>query len=212
MQIWPGAARTVSRGPGTQLRHAFSAGPHYDPDNVALGPLVVHDEVRLAAGAGFAAHRHRGEDVVTVVLAGTLVHEDDAGHTALVRVGQVARLAAGSGVVHTERADSGPALFVQARLLADDAEPPAYAVRDVVPAAGLVTAIDLGRAALLVGRLRAAAVVLPAAAYLHVHVVAGSVELDGAGVLAGGDAARLGDAGPRQVRGTGELLVWVLRG
>jgi redox-sensitive bicupin YhaK (pirin superfamily) len=53
-------------------------------------------------------------------------------------------------------------------------------------------------------------VVLPDAPYVHLFVPAGSVELEGAGALAEGDAVRLTAAGARRVAATteAEILVW----
>lgn len=195
----------MSRGPGTELRHAFSAGPHYDPDNTGLGPLVVHDEIRLEAGAGFPAHRHRAEEVVTVVLEGALRHED-GDRTAVVRAGQVAHLSAGSGVEHAERAEGGPVRLLQARLLSTDDVPPTYAVHDVPVAAGLRVVLDVGPGRLLRGRCPAE---VPASPYAHLHVLAGQALLGGE-LLLPGDAARLTAEGAVQAEGDAELLVWLL--
>jgi quercetin 2,3-dioxygenase len=65
--------------PGIETWHSFSAGAHYDPENVALGPLVGVDEHHLAGGAGFDWHEHRGVVIVSYVLSGVLRHEDSAG-------------------------------------------------------------------------------------------------------------------------------------
>jgi redox-sensitive bicupin YhaK (pirin superfamily) len=73
--------RTVA--PGLDSRHSFSYGPHYDPDNLGFGVLMAHNEDRLAPGAGYDRHAHRGIDIVTWVLSGTLEHEHwNDGHRA----------------------------------------------------------------------------------------------------------------------------------
>jgi redox-sensitive bicupin YhaK (pirin superfamily) len=61
--------------PGIVTWHSFSAGPHYDPNNISFGALIAHDEHLLAAAAGFPKHAHRGVDIVSWVLDGELRHD-----------------------------------------------------------------------------------------------------------------------------------------
>lgn len=111
------ADRFVTDGPGTTTWSVLSTGAHWDPARTAVGPLVALDEHLLAPGAGFPAHRHRGLDVVTAVLAGEL-HHDGPGRTVLA-AGGTAVLHAGAGVEHSEVAGPGGCRFVQAWLLAE---------------------------------------------------------------------------------------------
>src|SRR5688500_12141960 len=121
------ADRFVSRSPGVETRHSFSFGPHYDPTNTSLGPLVLHDEHRLDPGCGFGPHPHAGVEVVSWVLEGALVHEDDEGQRVELGPGGLQHLSAGGGTVHAERAGDVPTRFVQAWLLSDrPAAPPSY--------------------------------------------------------------------------------------
>jgi quercetin 2,3-dioxygenase len=75
-----------------------------------------------------------------------------------------------------------------------------------------VIRINNRHAALHVGRLAARqAVTLPHAAYLHLFVARGRVDLEGAGPLGEGDAARLTASGGQRVTAVGagaEILVW----
>ncbi len=206
--------RTV--GEGRETWHAFAFGDHYDPDNTHFGVLVASNEERLEAGGGYPPHQHAGIDIVSWVLDGVLVHEDSLDHAApatTVRAGEVQRLAAGAGVTHAEHADaSGPARFVQMWLASDQETPPSYQRGDVgalleggdwVALAGPGGAVSLARsdAALLAVRLPAgAAVRLPRAPYVHLHVARGAVDLAGLGVLDEGDSVRVtGGDGDRAV-------------
>lgn len=229
VEIRRGDARFVSRGEGYRTRHSFSFGAHYDPANTGFGPLVCHDDHLVGTGAGFADHPHRGVDIVTWVLAGALEHRDSAGHTGIVRPGQVQVLRAGSGVTHSETAAQGPLRFVQAWLTSADPDAePAYAVHDVAPRTGLLTeavSLDSG-AALHVARLAAGdSVTLPDAPLLHVFVASGAlIRSSLAEPLAEGDAFRITrptDPGPGSGSGHSptfevtaavptELLVWTL--
>jgi redox-sensitive bicupin YhaK (pirin superfamily) len=110
--------RFRTAAPGLDSRHSFSYGPHYDPDNLGFGVLMAHNEDRLSPGAGYDRHAHRGIDIVTWVLSGTLEHEhwidgyqadeDQAGAPAVHRERLTADMAqvlrTGSGVHHAEHA------------------------------------------------------------------------------------------------------------
>ena len=96
------ADRARTRTDWLDSRHSFSYGPHYDPGNTSYGLLLAHNEDLLRPGGGFDPHRHVDVEVVTWVLRGSLAHQDSTGHRGVVRAGQVQRLSAGSGVVHSE--------------------------------------------------------------------------------------------------------------
>lgn len=66
-----------------------------------LGDLLVVADTTLAAGAAFPAHRHAGVEVVTLVVDGTLTHEE-SGHDVELPAGTAQLLTAGAGLVHAE--------------------------------------------------------------------------------------------------------------
>ncbi|HEU5266945.1 MAG TPA: pirin family protein, partial [Jatrophihabitans sp.] len=175
--------------------HSFSAGAHYDPDNVAFGPLLACDEHVLAPGASFPAHRHARVELVSWVLAGVLRHEDASGRVALVRPGQVQHQLAGRGIEHVERnaSDCEPLRFVQLWLLCD-ADEPAYEL--TAPPARLATAT-----ATLTVHHEGQLTTTPDA---HLFVCAGTYSAAGAQLYAG-DSVRATER--LEVTGTGELLV-----
>jgi redox-sensitive bicupin YhaK (pirin superfamily) len=94
--------RTVESG--IDSWHCFSFGKHYDPANTSFGPLVAHNDTVLQPGSGFAPHRHANLEIVTWVVRGTLHHEDSTGRLGEIAPGDLQRLSAGAGVVHSERA------------------------------------------------------------------------------------------------------------
>lgn len=117
---------------GIETRHAFSFGPHYDPDNLRFGPLIACNEERLAPGAGFDEHPHSHTEIVTWVIEGELTHRDSAGHERTVRAGDVQHLSAAAGVRHVERNDGeGPLAFLQMWLA--PLEPGGEPSYDIVP-------------------------------------------------------------------------------
>ncbi|NKQ26729.1 pirin family protein [Streptomyces galbus] len=199
---------------GIETRHAFSFGPHYDPDNLRFGALIACNEERLAPRAGLDEHPHSHTELVTWVVEGELTHRDSRGHETLVRPGDVQRLSAAAGVRHVERNDgAGPLTFVQMWLAPlDPGGDPAYEiVRGIADATPY--AVPEAGAMLHVRRLVAGErTALPDAPRLYVHVVRGAVRL-GPHELAPGDAVRAADEKGRELsasRGPAEVLVWEL--
>ena len=82
--------------------HTFSFGDYYDPQWVEYGPLRVINDDRVAAGQGFGKHGHRDMEIITYILAGELEHQDSMGNGSIIRVGDVQRMSAGTGVTHSE--------------------------------------------------------------------------------------------------------------
>ncbi|MFP4978214.1 pirin family protein [Paenibacillus sp. CN-4] len=82
--------------------HLFSFGEYYDPDNTAFGPMRVCNIDTIAPGRGFGAHPHSDMEIVSVVLSGTLRHEDNLGNVAETSFGGIQRMSAGTGAIHTE--------------------------------------------------------------------------------------------------------------
>lgn len=83
-------------------RHTFSFAGYYDPDWVGFASLRVINDDHVAPGAGFSPHPHKNMEIISYVLEGDLRHEDSMGNRALIRAGEVQRISAGSGIVHSE--------------------------------------------------------------------------------------------------------------
>ena len=83
-------------------RHSFSFGHHYDPQNTHFGLLLVSNDDVVKAGTGFDTHPHRDMEIVTWVLEGELEHKDSLGTGSVLVPGDVQRMTAGTGVLHSE--------------------------------------------------------------------------------------------------------------
>ena len=82
--------------------HSFSFAGHSDPAWMGFGPLRVINDDTIAAGRGFGMHPHRDMEIVTVMVDGELSHADSMGHSEVLRAGEVQRMSAGTGIVHSE--------------------------------------------------------------------------------------------------------------
>jgi redox-sensitive bicupin YhaK (pirin superfamily) len=209
--------------------HSFSFGRHYDPTNTHHGLLLVSNDDRVAPGTGFTTHSHRDMEIVTWVLSGRLRHEDSEGNRGEIYPGLAQRMSAGTGIAHSEMNASRTeeVHFVQMWIPPDtNGIRPGYEQRDVNEelAKGGLHSIASGHghpgaitihqrdAVLWGGRLEPAEPVsIPDAPHVHAFVALGQSELEGAGELSEGDAARLTDAGTLALKAGpegAEVLIW----
>jgi redox-sensitive bicupin YhaK (pirin superfamily) len=211
--------RTEAEGRTTW--HSFSFGAHYDPDNVGFGSLVAHNDELLPQGTGYDDHPHTDLEIVTWVLSGALRHTSSVG-SAVVGPGQVQRLSAGAGVVHSEVADGREKTrFLQAWVRPDESGlVPGYVSARVALVDGWTCVADGdGQGAVPISARGASLnvaelgprqrLLLPEASLLHVFVARGRVQL-GERTLAPGDVARMLDEGGREVvaEEDAQLVAW----
>ena len=192
-----------------QSYHSFSFADYYDPQHVQFGPLRVINEDRVVPGAGFGTHGHRDMEIISYVLDGELAHKDSTGTSSTIRPGDVQRMSAGRGVLHSEFNDSHerPVHFLQIWILPDvTGIPPEYEekrfgadekrgrLRLIASPHGDDGSLRIHQdarvyAGLFDGAERAALEVAPGRR-VYLHVARGNIIANGAS-LAAGDALKL---------------------
>lgn len=210
--------------------HSFSFGHHYDSENTGHGLVLVNNDDIVKPGTGFSTHPHQDMEIVTWVLDGELEHKDSEGNAGVLYPGLAQRMSAGTGIWHSEMnpKNDREVHFIQMWVPPDTERiKPGYQQLDIngeLGRGGLVP-IASGRghnaaifirqkgAVLWGGRLKPGeSVKIPDAPFVHLFIAKGTADLEGAGILTGGDAARLTGAGSRRLTADAkmgaEVLIW----
>jgi redox-sensitive bicupin YhaK (pirin superfamily) len=210
--------------------HSFSFADYYDPAHMHFGSLRVINEDYVQPAQGFATHGHRDMEIITYVLEGALEHKDSLGNGSVIRPGDVQRMSAGTGVLHSEFNPSATEQvhLLQIWILPDRKDlPPSYeqrhfdreelrgALRLIASPDGAAGSVRIHQDARLYAALLDEGGEITHATgkgrRVYVHLARGGVSLNGRELQAG-DAAMLVDE--RMVRlnkaGAAELLLFDL--
>lgn len=102
IQIIPATSCYSVKNDWLESNLSFSFGEYYDESNIRFGPLRVFNDDTVQGGKGFGIHPHREAEIVSIVLKGKLRHEDSLGNSGTLQFGNVQRMTAGTGLLHSE--------------------------------------------------------------------------------------------------------------
>lgn len=200
------------RGPADhgwlRSRHSFSFAGYYDPRHMGVSALRVINDDRVAPGMGFATHSHQDMEIISYVKKGTIEHKDSMGNIERLPAGEFQLMSAGTGVTHSEYNPSGTdeLEFLQIWILPNE-----YGIRpgyqqkrfNDVQGLQLIASPDARDGSLLIHqdaslyqlRLENGAAdehALKPGRTAYIHIVSGSVSVNGA-ELSEGDGATVRD-------------------
>src|SRR4051812_5115307 len=210
--------------------HSFSFANYHDPQHMGFGNLRVINEDRIAPGTGFGTHGHRDMEIISYVLEGNLAHKDTLGNVKGIPPGDVQRMSAGRGVMHSEfnhapdQTTHFLQIWIQPNVTGIDPgyEQKSFAEGEKRGKLRLVASPDGAEGSVLIhadARMYAglfdrdenATVQLAPGRKAYVHLIRGELEVNGQ-KLRGGDAARAENEGQVTLsNGSGaEVLVFDL--
>ena len=210
--------------------HSFSFAGYHDPQFMGWGNLRVINEDRVAPGMGFGKHGHRNMEIISYVLSGELAHEDSMGNIKGIPPGDVQRMSAGTGVMHSEfnHAKDQTTHFLQIWIEPNELEiAPGYeqktiptiekegALRLVASPEGNQGAVkihaDAKMYAGLFNGLQSAKLQLDPKRKAYVHLIRGSLDINGQ-TLSGGDALLIEGESQLEINGgkDAEVLIFDL--
>lgn len=210
--------------------HTFSFAQYYDKNHMGFRSLRVLNDDRVQPGQGFGSHPHRDMEIITYVLEGALAHKDSAGGGSVIRPGDVQRMSAGSGVIHSEfnHSDTEPVHFLQIWIEPDTLgiepgyEQKSFTDEDKRGRLRLIASPDARDGSLTIrqdalvyatvlGKGDEVGADLAAGRHAWVHVARGTVTVNGE-LLAGGDGAAVSEESRLTLAGVdgAEVLVFDL--
>ena len=185
--------------------HSFSFGQYYDPKHMGFSVLRVINDDTVDPGYGFGAHGHDNMEIISYVTKGSIAHKDSLGNQFTIPAGDVQRMSAGTGIMHSEfnASDTQALKFLQIWIQPNQRHvTPSYEQATIVQSESLtplVTPTGEGpslsiHADVSIYRLHLEpeqSITLPrestgsGARVKYLHIVTGSVQLDGALFYAG---------------------------
>ena len=101
-QLRPANKRGRTKTGWLDSYHSFSFGDYCDPAFMGFSDLrVINDDI-VAPGMGFGMHPHADMEIISIILSGELKHQDSLGNGGVIRRGEIQKMTAGSGIMHSE--------------------------------------------------------------------------------------------------------------
>lgn len=82
--------------------HSFSFGEYYNRKRMNFGALRVINDDTIAPQSMFPTHSHQDMEIITIVLEGSIEHQDNIGNKTIISAGEIQTMCAGSGIQHSE--------------------------------------------------------------------------------------------------------------
>lgn len=209
--------------------HTFSFADYFNPGEMGFGDLRVINDDRVEPGKGFGTHPHRDMEIVSYVIAGELAHKDSMGNASTIGRGDVQRMSAGTGVMHSEYnpSPSSPVHFLQIWILPEvkgiepGYEQTHFSDEDklnrlllVASREGRQGSVSLNQDADIYATLLDGGEVSHGprpGRIAYLHVVEGRINLNGI-ELETGDGAKISNEDEIRLNGAGEALLFDLKG
>jgi quercetin 2,3-dioxygenase len=210
--------------------HSFSFAGYHDSAHMGFGNLRVINEDRIGPGSGFGTHGHKDMEIISYVLSGSIGHKDNVGNAASIPPGDVQRMSAGKGILHSEfnHAPKDETHFLQIWIepnvfgIQPGYEQKTFATPEKRGVLRLVASNDGAEGSVtihadarmyagLFDGAEAATMALNPARKAYVHLVRGELTVNGQ-TLKGGDAAKLQGESALTVQGgkNAEVIVFDL--
>jgi len=81
---------------------SYSFAEYHNRNRMGFGSLRVFNDDSLAPSKGFGMHPHADMEIVTVLLKGSIAHEDSMGHKSVLHAPCIQKMSAGTGIYHSE--------------------------------------------------------------------------------------------------------------
>lgn len=191
-----------------QSRHSFSFGNYYDPKHMGVSALRVINDDKVTPGNGFATHSHQNMEIISYVKQGAIEHKDSMGNVEILPAGEFQLMSAGTGITHSEYNPSAtdPLEFLQIWVMPNvENITPMYQQKKFDKRLGLqLIASPDGRDGslhihqdaclyqLCLEASQTTSVSIEPERRLYIHLVSGSITLDGESLKAG-DGATVAD-------------------
>ena len=186
-------------------RHHFSFANYHDPERMGWGSIRVWNDDTIAARSGFPPHPHRDMEIVTFVRSGAISHRDSLGNEGRTAAGDVQVMSAGTPIEHSEfnREDGVTTLFQiwiepAQRGISPSYEQKAFPTAErqgqwslVASQDGRDGSVGVNQDVNLYASLLSAGdhLTTPPSRYAWLHVVKGSIEVNGERLTTGDAAA-----------------------
>lgn len=82
--------------------HTFSFGEYFNRQRMNFGVLRVLNDDTIAPKSMFPTHPHNNMEIITIILSGTVEHQDSMGNKTQIHAGEIQVMSAGSGILHSE--------------------------------------------------------------------------------------------------------------